>query len=261
MHKRSWSKQAVTTWILLALMALGLGQVLGLGLNRQPEGIIQEEEVSGPLILTGPVTTEAEIIYAPVAGFWTQIAPEGKVTVGQSLFSGPVSTEASSREVRLLSEGLKAEEMVLPRRRKNLHEAIWGLATGESEMTEAMALVRKAPSETELTQAQTRLSVLASQCETVTAPTGGIFVAQSDGKSLGYIVTSDRWQITLELPWPVAPGEEIAAELLSGIFQEAVLRVEAVEGTPAGCLARLSCEKSLIQAAKIRNLTVKILSE
>lgn len=261
MDKVTWRKQSVFLWMFLALLALGTGQVLGLVLSPEPEETLKTEEISAPLILTGTVILEGTPVEAPAVGFWSQSAAEGKVSVGQTLFTGPGGTEDASQEVRLLSGALTTEKLALPRRRENLHEAISGLTTGENDIIDVMALVLEDAPEEALAAARDRLSALASQNQKVTAPVGGILVAQREGQTLGRIITSDCWEITLELPFQAAVGDRLAVELLCGIFQKTELVVAHVERTETGCRVGLFCQEYLEDVAKIRNLTVKILSE
>ena len=256
MHRRMYM-----TWMLLALFALGLGQVLGVILTPETEEAAEIEDHAQPLILTGEVLLEEEPVYAPEAGIWTQAAPEGKVSGGQTLFTGPASTADTANRVRLLSGALEAEQMVLPRRRENLHSAIAGLSSGESDMLDVMALVLEETAPEALSRAQQQLSLTASSCQKVTAPAGGIFVAGTEGRQLGRIITDRTWHLCLELPMGAAVGDTITAQLLSGIFQETEFTVETAEMTETGCRVLLACEEDVALVAKIRNLTVKILSE
>lgn len=258
MYTRKWSKQACITWMLLAITALGLGQVLGVILTPKEENIPEAEVSEEALVLTGTVILQQELIYAPQAGFWTRTASQGKVSPGQPLFTGPVSTADAANRAALLSGAMEAEALALPRRRESLHRAIGGLSTGETDMVEVMALVLEGVSQESLSEAAAQLSALTVQCEKITAPAGGIFIAEAQDQVLGRIVTSEDWQLSLFLPFAVSVGDRISAELLSGIFREATFTVEEAQITPGGCQALLRCEQHLFDAAKIRNLTVKI---
>lgn len=261
MKRITWRRQNVFFWMFLALAALGLGQVLGLVLNSESAATIQEEEISQSLILTGEVLLEEEPVRAPSAGIWTQTSPEGKVSGGQTLFTGPVATADISNEVRLLSGAVAAGDMTRPRRREELHKAISGLTGGESDVIDLMALVLEDASRQQLIEAQSRLAALAGQCETITAPVGGIFIPETEGLCLGRIITSEEWKITLELPFAVQPGDKITVELLSGIFREAQLTAESAAFTDQGCQVLFSCGQELPAVAKIRNISVKIFTE
>jgi hypothetical protein len=116
----------------------------------------------------------------------------------------------------------------------------------------------------------------------ITAPEAGIFVPVVDGLetlltpetpvlsqallpqkpisalALGRLVTGDTWYLSAALPVPVAVGDTLQAELLSGIFQSCTLTVLE---TDASGWALLSCGELLAEVAPLRQITVKILSE
>lgn len=261
MHKRKWSKQACITWMCLALAALGTGQALGVALTSATEEAVPMEVISQPLILTGTVMVEEEPVYGPEAGFWTRTAPEGKVSAGQTLFTGPVSTADAANRVRVLSGAFAAAEMAPPRRSENLHKAITGLSAGENDMADVMALVLESPSEEDYSAAQSQLAAMVSSCQEITAPVGGVFVAAAESDALGRIITGRTWRLSLVLPFAVAVDDTLSAELLSGVFREVEFTVEQVEPAEGGCRALLVCEEDVALVAKNRNLTVKILSE
>lgn len=255
MHKRIY-----LFLMFLALSALGMGQAVGLILNA-PSKETSDETTSAPLIFTGEVILESTPVYAPEEGLWTQIAPEGKVTPGQVLFTGPVSPGDAGEGLRLQTGALDAAKMALPRRREALHRAIASLSAGEGSVVDAMALVMETPTEASLQQTRQRLALWADQCQEITAGVGGIFVPAAEEDALGYIITDRRWQLALELPFPVSEGDIISARLLSGIFREVEFSVEQVECVESAWRVMLSCEEDVASVGKIRNLTVKILSE
>ena len=256
MHKRTY-----LSCIFLALAALGIGQALGLLLNSSPKEMESAVLASQPLLLTGEVIVEMTPVYAPEPGFWTRTAPEGRVSPGQTLFTGPVSTADTADRVRLLDKAQSGQEMSLPQRREALHSALEELYAGTGDMVEVMGLVLAEPSEAQADQARQQLALEAGQCREITAPDGGVFISVPEGDTLGHIITDTRWQLSLELPFSLSRGDRLCAQLLCGIFQWVEFSVEQVEMTGQGCRVLLSCDAYLTQVAKIRNLTVKILPE
>lgn len=244
------------TLIFLSLFLLFFGQLLG-GIPTQPE---KQPEAENP-VFTGEVWVETVEVLAPEPGFWTRTASEGRVGPGDTLFTGPVSTEDAALSVQLYSSAQAAKKDVLPRKKEKLHQAIAALQSGKRSTVTAMALVLEEEREEVLLQSQNQLSALSGQCTSVTAPVGGIFLPGGTYPVLGRIVTSEHWELSLLLPYGLAVGTEVELELLSGIFRQVTATVQRAQWEEDGCHVLLVCGEELEQAAKIRNLTVKFLQE
>lgn len=255
MHRRN-----SLTLIFGALLMLTVGQLLGgvLGNTRETAPAVEQQE---PEIYTGNVAVEWVSVMAPEPGIWTRTATEGRVARGETLFTGPVASEAAENRLRLLTGAVGAGELAVPQRRQQLHTALGALHQGQGDVVDVMALVLEEVQEEDLLQAQSRWTGLSAQSGRVTAPCGGIFLPGGTYPELGRIVTSEVWQLTLELPYALEVGDQIPLRLLSGIFETVSCRVEEVQWMEESCHVVLSSGQMLSQIAKIQNLTVKILPD
>jgi hypothetical protein len=270
----------------LALGALGLGQVLGLLETVQPAQT--QEAVSEPLLLTGTVIRQEQILYAPEPGTWVATLESGqRVAKGQTLFTltGSSDRVQLARQLKREQLGLAYAAEPLPQRRAAIHGAIAALhsGTGDSSLLTSLLLGEGAAS-TELVSAlEAQLeSAPVTELAHIEAPEGGIFVPVVDGLetvltpktpflsqallpqkpvsdlALGRLVTGDTWYLSALLPVSAAVGDSLQVELLSGIFEGCTLTV--LETTDSGW-ALLSCQELLAEVAPLRQITVKILSE
>ncbi len=258
----------------LALTALGLGQALGLFLPLHAEKIA-EETVAEPTILTGTVIRQETVVLAPALGFWETDLEGQRVRAGQVICTLRDPQGETRDRQAICSMAAEAGEQALPRRRENIHKTISQVQQDPEAVTNLMALVL---GETE--QDAAAASSDAPALPRITAPVGGIFVTGSDGLetlltpdspeydltpepdplAVGRIITSDTWYFYAAVPAPLSPGDTLEAELLSGIFKTVTLRVRRVEHRGGGdCRVLFSCDSATAEAAKIRNLSVKIL--
>lgn len=286
--RRMFSKKACMAWMLAALTALGLGQALGLFLTSEVETAVVTKNETDPLIITGTVVRQEQVVYAPFLGFWETALDIQRVYAGQTLFTLKSQNEDAVMEVRLLSGALEAAEQPLPQRRENIHSAIALLQEENADAEALMALVL-GEGEISAVQMETARESLAAgmvMTQTVSAPMGGIFVPVVDGLeellspdapepdwanlpetpvddlALGRIITSDTWYFYGQLPAGIAAGDEIRAELLSGAFQQVTFTVMESESIGDGsCRVLCSCDENIASVAKLRKLMVKILTE
>lgn len=248
------------TLIFLALLVLFLGQLLG-GILSREEATPAAEPMPEAGIFTGTVAIEATPVTAPGEGFWTRTAPEGKVSKGAALFVGPLSTREAAASLQCLSEAVEARTLAKPRRKEALHQAIAQAQSEKAGVLRVMGLVLEEIREEDLLQAQNCMGIISAQNRTQAAPVGGIFLAGGTYPVLGQIVTSETWRLSLVLPFGVELGQKLSLRLLSGIFQNVSCRVESAQWQEEGCQVVVSCGEKLEEVAKIRKLTVKILSE
>lgn len=246
------------TLIFLSLFLLFFGQFLG---GILPGETPEPELQTAPEVFTGKVSVETVEVLAQTPGFWTRTAPEGRVGPGDTLFTGPVSTEDAALRLQLLSGAQAAKKDVLPRKKEKMHQAIAALQSNKKSTVTAMALVLEAAAEEDLLQSQNQLAGLSAQCTPVTAPVGGIFLPGGTYPVLGRIVTAETWNLSLLLPFGLELEQQVSLRLLSGIFQNVTCTVQSAQWEEDGCHVLLVCGEELEQVAKIRNLTVKILLE
>lgn len=247
----------------LALLALGLGQALGLFLTPLPEEPVAAEESS--LLLTGTVIRQEQTVYAPHPDFWVTVVESQRVTAGQTLMI-TAAAQDSLRQQGLFARTETLRDEALPLRREMLHEAI-----RQEDGEEFMALV--------LSEGDTEFPASAPTAfDTVRAPEGGFFVPVADGlegvltpesprvslpmapveeTAVGRLITSEGWYFFVETDLPLSPGDAVTAELLSGVFREETFLVESREGDNV----LFFCEKGAESLGNLRFLTVKILLE
>ena len=247
----------------LSILALGLGQALGLFLTpRESETVATEETVT---ILTGTVIRQEVTVYAPRPDFWVPVVENQRVTAGQTLMITAAARDALS-EQRLWAQVEELREIALPLRREMLHEAL-----REGDQEEFMALVlSEGPSSGDISAS--------APMDTVQAPEGGFFIPVTDGMeevltpesplvslplapreetAVGRLITGEGWYLFARTELPLAPGQTVTAELLSGVFREAELTVVEREGEKV----LLFCEKGAEILGNLRFLSVKILWE
>jgi hypothetical protein len=272
--------------MLLALGALGLGQVLGLLGTAQSDTL--PEPANEPLLVTGTVIRQEQVIYAPEPGLWQSALQSGqKVAKGQTLFTlgGSSGSSHLARQLKRQQLGLTYAAEPLPQRRAAIHEAIADLhsGTGDSSTLVSLLLGEGAASAEIASALEAELeSAPVTENTHIEAPEGGIFVPVVDGLetvltpetpvlsqallpqkpvsklALGRLVTGDTWYFSAILPVSLAVGDRLQAELLSGIFEGCTLTV--LETADSGW-ALLSCQELLAEVAPLRQITVKILSE
>jgi hypothetical protein len=272
--------------MLLALGTLGLGQVLGL-LHQEPSEPVQET-AEEPLLVTGTVIRQEQVIYAPEPGNWVATLESGqRAARGQTLFTLGGSSDRShlARQLKQEQLGLAYAAAPLPQRRAAIHEEIAALhsGTGDSSSLVSLLLGEGAASAETASALEAELeNTPAVEVAHIEAPAGGIFVPVVDGLetvltpetpvlsqallpqkpisdlALGRLVTGDTWYLSAVLPFSAAVGDRLQAELLSGIFESCTLTV--VETADPGW-ALLSCQELLAEVAPLRQITVKILSE
>ncbi len=286
MYERKFSKKACIAWMVAAVAALGLGQALGLFLTLGTESSGTSAAEPEPVVITGTVIRQEQVVYAPFPGFWETGLDAQRVYAGQTLFTLK-SQHESAAEVRLLSGALEASRLALPRRRENIHRAVGDMQQEDTAVERLMAQVlgEGACSEAALQAAQESLAAGSTAVQTVSAEVGGIFVPVTDGLetyltpekpeidwadlperprdelALGRIVTSEAWYFYGDFPECLTAGTKLRVFLLNGIFTEAVLTVvEAKTEGDGGCRALCSCDTNIADVAKLRNLSVKILS-
>ncbi len=247
----------------LALLALGLGQALGILLSPLPEEPVTEEEA--PILLTGTVIRQEIPVYAPHPDFWVPVVESQRVTAGQTLMITAAARDAL-RQQSLWARVDELREMALPLRREMLHKAL-----RQEDGEEFMALV--------LSEGESSIPPSApTAMETVRAPEGGFFIPVTDGlegvltpenprvslplaptgeTAVGRLITGEGWYFYAGTDLPLSPGDTVQAQLLSGVFQKAELTVSRREGEKV----LFFCEKGAESLGNLRFLSVKILWE
>lgn len=275
--------KACIAWMIAALTALGLGQTLGLFLTEQetPVTVTSGE----PLVVSGTVIRQEQVVYAEFPGFWETELEAQRVSAGQPLLTLGHLNEDTALQERLLTGGMEAAGLVLPLRRGNIHCAIAEMQKQDACAETLMAMVLGEGETQALLNARETLAAGGTAVKTVCAPVGGIFVPVTDGLeerltpespevnwadlpetpvdplAVGRIITSDTWYFSGLLPDAVAEGETLRGELLSGVFRTVTLRVERAESESGGCRVLLSCSEGIASVAKLRIITIKFLPE
>lgn len=247
----------------IALLALGLGQALGLLLSPLPENTQPAEDSA--TVLTGTVLRQEIPVYAPHPDFWVPVVDAGRVTAGQTLMITAAARDALHKQ-GLAARVEELRQVALPLRREMLHEAL-----REGDGTEFMALV--------LSEGDSAMAPSGPlSMETVRAAEGGFFIPVADGlegvlspenpqvslplapveeTAVGRLITSEGWYFFGQTELPLSPGDRVEAELLSGVFRRQTLEVEWREGEKV----LFFCEKGAESLGNLRFLSVKILWE
>lgn len=258
-------QRALLGCMLAAMSVLLLGQAFLALRRREPETAVAVPYRGQTVRVTGTVLRQETAVALPEGGT-PAVADGEKVSVGQALLAPAAPPENILRRRRVLRHGLSAANQPLPARAAALHAAIGALsgASGaeRTALTEEISGLIAAGRGTD--RLRTELELLeesdcgeAAAAEPVRAPVSGIFTAHMG--DTGRIVTGDTWKLRVELPFWPETGQTLTAELLSGVFRETEMTVEAVEGGAGGCRALLSCGSHMAEAARIRRMTVKIL--
>lgn len=265
-------------WILPALLALALGQVLGLWTRTPEKETPPPREETVACLVTGTVIRQETVICAPSEGDWRQQLENGRrAAAGELLF---VRGETRRPEVEAALPGSSLSARPLPERKAALLEAVSGYNRG---LTSAAALsgsmLAWSGGEEDAPSAGQPPLIPA---ETVCAPESGLFYAAADGLediltpahpytdaadlpqkpvsplALGRLITSDTWYFSAFVPCALREGDTLEAELLGGGFGRCTMTVEEFQPAAGGGQALLSCRERLEAVAGIRTITVKM---
>lgn len=266
----------VMIFMLAALMALGLGQSMGLVLgtevsDTQENAVIAETQKTE--VVYGYVVRQEVPVYAPYPDFWETEKDGQRVSPGTVLFVRRES-RLKDRDRALTEEAEEASRLALPRRRKNIHAAI-GQAQESGDVTLLMACVLgENPDILEGTDNEFSPEAV------VTADVGGIFISgrvqeteypdwpelpkkvvtQEEEEILGRIITGETWWFYGDFSGTQSPGKTLTGLLPEG--EEIRLQVLRCDSLPAGgARVLLSCDTDVLAVAKTGRIAIRFFAE
>lgn len=263
-------------FILAALMALGLGQSMGLVLGKEVSETKTTDEIPAVQeteVVYGYVVRQEIPVYAPYPDFWETEKDGQRVSSGTVLFRRRESRLRSRKEA-LIKEAKDASQLTLPRRRKNIHAAI-AEAQESGDTAALMAYVLG-----ENPDILEDVGNTAFPERTVTSEVGGIFVsgrvqetdhpdwpelpkreaASEDGEMLGRIITGETWWFYGDFSEGQSPGKVLMGTLPEGEkISLQVLRSEPL--SEGGARMLLSCDTDVLAVARTGRIAIEIFPE